>query len=543
MMATSAVRIALAQINPRVGDIDANADLIIADMKRAHQEFNADIVLFPELSLTGYPPEDLLFRSQFVGQVESAIVKINHANPGVCAIFGAIKASSEGLQNVAVISRQNKDVSYYTKQKLPNYGVFDEQRYFVKGDEECVITVKNVKFGITVCEDIWFPEPAKKSVEAGAQVLLNLNASPFHVDKVSDRIAQVRQRIAENKVPICYCNLVGGQDELVFDGQSFAMDHSGNLIAQASGFQSDLSVVEYSLDKGLKAVSKPAEIKNNTDQVYQALVLATRDYVVKNGFKKVILGLSGGIDSALVLAIAVDALGAEAVQAVMMPYHYTSDMSRADAADQADRLGVHYSILPIAGPVEAFQQVLADEFAGLAKDVTEENLQSRSRGILLMALSNKKGAMLLTTGNKSEMAVGYATLYGDMAGGYAPLKDVSKLMVYELARFRNQQSEVIPKRVIERPPSAELAPDQVDQDSLPAYDILDPILEMYIEQEISVAEIIARGYDRKDVERVAWLVDLSEYKRRQSPPGVRITSKAFGKERRYPITSGFKRVD
>jgi NAD+ synthase (glutamine-hydrolysing) len=357
-----------------------------------------------------------------------------------------------------------------------------------------------------------------------------------------DRVQQVRQRVSENKVPVCYTNLVGGQDELVFDGHSFALDAAGEITVMDKGFEENLSVIDFSEDGSLTAKTALIPEDKGIAQLYSALVLATRDYVTKNGFKNVVLGLSGGIDSGLVLAIAVDALGADAVQAIMMPYHYTSDMSRNDAAEQARLLGISFSEIAISGPVEAFMQALESEFSGLESDVTEENLQARSRGVILMAVSNKKGAMLLTTGNKSEMSVGYATLYGDMAGGFAPLKDVSKLNVFALARYRNTISQAIPQRVIDRPPSAELAPDQKDEDSLPPYEILDPILQMYIERDLSVAEIVQQGYAEETVRRVAWLVDVNEYKRRQSPPGVRVTQRAFGKERRYPITSGFKRV-
>ena len=541
MNSHSVLTLALAQINPVVGDVDNNAELILSWARRARQTHAADVVLFPELALTGYPPEDLLFRPQFIEQVETAIEYLQQNNPGICLVFGAVHKVEDCLYNCAVVLQPGKAAQYYAKQRLPNYGVFDEQRYFVPGNKPCVIEVQGIKMGLTVCEDIWYPQPAARAVAAGADVILNLNASPYHDSKMSERIEQVRQRVAENKVPVCYVNLVGGQDELVFDGHSFVMDSAEQVILMSPGFEESLSIVR--LDSGcqLQAVSPSYPQLSSIEQLYQALVLATHDYVIKNGFKKVVLGLSGGIDSALVLAIATDALGAEAVEAVMMPFQYTADISKSDAAEEARLLGVHYTEIPILEPVQAFMHVLEDEFKGLAADVTEENLQARSRGIILMAISNKKGAMLLTTGNKSEMSVGYATLYGDMAGGFAPIKDVAKLRVYELAKYRNSISPVIPQRVIDRPPSAELAPGQTDQDSLPPYDVLDPILAMYIEQDRSVAEIIREGYDEELVKRVAWLVDVNEYKRRQAPPGVRVTRRAFGKERRYPITSGFKR--
>ena len=533
--------IALAQINPVVGDVVGNAEKIIHWSTLALQDYQADVVVFPELTLTGYPPEDLLFRAQFLQQVETAIEVLRVNNPGLTIIFGAVAVSDQRLYNSAVILQKGQESQVYFKHCLPNYGVFDEQRYFQAGKDACVVEVKGVRVGVTVCEDIWYPEPCKLSVASGAQVIVNLNASPFHASKHAERIAQVKKRVDENKVPVCYVNMVGGQDELVFDGFSFVVDAEQNLQLMAEGFEESLSVVELDSDHKLKPVTQSVTEPSLNAQLYQALVTATRDYVTKNGFKKVVLGLSGGIDSALVLAIAVDALGADAVQAIMMPYHYTADISVSDASEQARMLGVKYSEIPISEPVSAFMQALESEFKGLERDVTEENLQARSRGVILMAVSNKTGAMLLTTGNKSEMSVGYATLYGDMAGGFAPIKDVSKLKVYALANYRNSISPAIPQRVIDRPPSAELAPDQKDEDSLPAYEVLDPILEKYIEQELSVAEIIAQGFKEEEVKRVAWLVDVSEYKRRQSPPGVRVTQKAFGKERRYPITSGFRR--
>ncbi|MDJ0833913.1 MAG: NAD+ synthase [Gammaproteobacteria bacterium] len=532
--------LALAQVNPTVGAIDANADLILQWAAQAKQEFAADIVVFPELVLTGYPPEDLLFRPGFIALVEAALDKIHRENPGLCLVFGAPRHQQDCLYNSAVISQPGQPLQFYDKQHLPNYGVFDEQRYFVPANDVCTLQVKGVTLGILVCEDIWFPQPMAQAVAAGAECIININASPFHDLKTSERITEIKQRIAENKVPVCYVNLVGGQDELVFDGHSFVIDRERNLLSMAAGFEQGLSVVQYQASGELTALTLSVAENSSIEQLYQALVLATRDYVIKNGFQRVALGLSGGIDSALVLAIAVDALGADAVQAIMMPYEYTADISKTDAADEARRLGVEYSEIPISAAVQAFVHSLEGEFSGLGRDVTEENLQARSRGVILMAISNKKGALLLTTGNKSEMSVGYATLYGDMAGGFAPLKDVSKLKVYALARYRNTLSPVIPERVIERPPSAELAPDQIDQDSLPPYELLDPILAMYIEQDRSVEEIIRLGYDQDVVKRVTWLVDVNEYKRRQSPPGVKVTHRAFGKERRYPITSGFR---
>jgi NAD+ synthase (glutamine-hydrolysing) len=538
---TPSIRIALAQMNPKVGDIQGNMQKILLLAKQAGDQYNADVVLFPELALTGYPPEDLLLRPQFIAQVDEAIHQLSKELKDISLVTGSIQQVEGRFYNSAVFLQPDQSAIFYHKHKLPNYGVFDEQRYFTPGVQPCVVDINGIKLGITVCEDIWFSEPARLSVQAGAEIIVNLNASPFHASKTAERVQQVSQRVTENAVPVCYVNMVGGQDELVFDGHSFVIDANNELILEGEGFVEALMAVEFNQSTGVTAITESYPEQDDLAQLYQALVLATRDYVLKNGFKKVVLGLSGGIDSGLVLAIAVDALGADAVQAIMMPYRYTSDMSVSDAAEQAGLLGVAYSEIAIAKPVQAFMDVLEDEFSGLQNDVTEENLQARSRGVILMAISNKKGAMLLTTGNKSEMAVGYATLYGDMAGGFAPLKDVSKLRVFALANFRNSWGIAIPQRVIDRPPSAELAPDQKDEDSLPPYEILDPILQMYIEQDLSVAEIISQGYDADMVKRVAWLVDVNEYKRRQSPPGVRVTQRAFGKERRYPITSGFKR--
>jgi len=539
MTDSSSLRIALAQINPLVGDVAGNAARILEFARRARQQ-GADLVVYPELALTGYPPEDLLFRDQFLDQVEAAIEQLRRDNPGLTLVIGSPRRAAGELFNAALLLQPGQAPRWYHKQRLPNYGVFDEQRYFAAGSEPCVFELAGRRVGVSVCEDIWYPEPAAQAREAGAELIVNLNASPFHASKPAERMAQVSERVAETGLPVCYVNLVGGQDELVFDGQGFVMDGSGEVVLRQPAFEESLDLLCWSGNE-LIALSDSADELPELEQLYRALVLATRDYVTKNGFDKVVLGLSGGIDSALVLAIAVDALGAGAVQAVMMPYRYTADISKTDAARQAAQLGVRYSEIPIEKPVQAFLEVLADEFEGLGRDVTEENLQARSRGVILMAISNKKGAMLLTTGNKSEMSVGYATLYGDMAGGFAPLKDVSKLRVYALARWRNRQGEAIPERVIERPPSAELAPGQKDEDSLPPYELLDPILERYIEQDQSVQDIIAAGFDPQIVRRVAWLVDVNEYKRRQAPPGVRVTRRAFGKERRYPITSGFRR--
>ncbi len=427
---------------------------------------------------------------------------------------------------------------------MPNYRVFDEKRYFRRGKESVVVDIAGHKVGLLICEDIWMKTPAKDAKQTGAEVLFVLNASPFRSHKTVERLKMLEERSMENDLPIVYANLVGGQDELIFDGESLVFDRAGQLIYQAPSFETGVFTVDVPLDKSSNPI-KPRE-QNKLASIYNALVLGVKDYVNKNGFPGVMLGLSGGIDSALTMAIAVDALGAENVEAIMMPFRYTADISKHDAAQQAKTQGVKYREIPIEPIFNSFVDALSGEFDGMKNDVTEENLQARSRGVVLMAMSNKLGKMLLATGNKSEMAVGYATLYGDMAGGYAPLKDVFKITVYDLARYRNSigdgdgYKEIIPDRVITRPPSAELAPDQVDEDSLPPYDILDAILRMFIEEFQSVDDIVAQGYERETVKRVANLVLLSEYKRRQSAPGIRITKRAFGKDRRYPITSHYR---
>jgi NAD+ synthase (glutamine-hydrolysing) len=426
---------------------------------------------------------------------------------------------------------------------LPNYSVFDEKRYFTAGNSPCIVETGKGKIGVTICEDIWQDGPVTQAVQAGAELILNLNASPYHVDKQDERLEMVAEQARLNSVPVVYVNMVGGQDELVFDGGSFAVDASGTCVLQAPVFSEDLSLIEITRsDEGLQPV--PSVLESDLpriENIYRALVLGVRDYALKNGFKGAVIGLSGGIDSALTLAIASDALGAENVEAVLMPSRYTQSMSIEDAREQAEVLGVHHQTITIEPMFTAFIDSLKETFAAAPVDATEENIQARCRGIILMAISNKQGRIVLTTGNKSEMAVGYATLYGDMAGGYAVIKDVPKMLVYELANWRNSQSQVIPQRVIDRPPSAELADDQKDEDSLPAYEILDPILEMYVEKELGIEEIIASGFDRDTVRKVLRLVDLNEYKRKQAAPGVRISKIAFGRDRRYPITSGYMR--
>lgn len=537
------LRIALAQVNLTVGDILGNARKVVDYSLRARDELQAQVVVFPELTLTGYPPEDLLLREDLLVWVERGLALIRQQVKGIDVVLGLPEQGAQGLFNTAVVIRDGQVLARYHKQHLPNYSVFDEMRYFVPGPAEpCVYDCHGLRVGITICEDIWMPDPAAQAEAAGAQLILNLNASPFHSRKLGDREAVLADRATETGLPVVYVNLVGGQDELVFDGGSMVTDRNGEVCLRAAAFEECLACVNVADDGRVTAnAGDVGTVGSRTERMYQALVLGVRDYAHKNGFRGAVLGLSGGIDSALTLAIAVDALGAENVEAVMMPSPYTARMSIEDAAAEAEALGIEYREISIAPAFEAFRGMLAEAFAGLAEDVTEENLQARSRGVVLMAISNKKGRLLLTTGNKSEMAVGYATLYGDMAGGFAPLKDVPKLQVYELARYRNSLSSVIPQRVLERAPSAELAPNQTDQDSLPPYEVLDAILERYVERDCSVENIVAEGFDEVTVRRVVRMVNLNEYKRRQAPPGVRVTRRAFGRDRRYPITSGYVR--
>lgn len=537
------LRLAVAQLNFLVGDIDGNADKIIAACDTARQRHHAHAIVFPELALTGYPPEDLLLRADLHQRVSQALARICQQVTGIIIILGLPLRDAQGIRNAAVVIEQGKVVAQYYKQALPNYSVFDEKRYFIAGDSACVVSIAGIPTGITICEDVWVEQPTRLSKQAGAQWLINLNASPFHLDKDRERHDIVRQRINENGIPMVYANLIGGQDELVFDGGSFAMNAHGKVIWSAPPFEPGIFCLDAVTD-GVAVQITPQPVSPALaleDSVYRALVLGVRDYIDKNNFAGVVIGLSGGIDSALTLKIAVDAIGAQRVEAVMMPSRFTATMSREDAKAQAEILGVAYQEISIEPAFEVLLAMLKEEFRGLPADVTEENIQARCRGLLLMAISNKKRKIVLTTGNKSEMAVGYATLYGDMAGGFDVLKDVPKTWVFRLARWCNRQGVVIPQRVIDRPPSAELAPDQKDVDSLPPYDILDAILERYVEKDEDVATIVAAGYDPQTVQRVIGMVDRAEYKRRQAAPGVRITRRAFGRDRRYPITSGFGR--
>ena len=535
------INIALAQINVTVGAIEANVDRIIDYAQRARNELQCDLMVCSELVLTAYPPEDLLLRPGFNARVAQQLVRLCDTVRDIDLIVGYPKSSDEGLFNMAALIQSGKITHEYKKIDLPNYSVFDEKRYFVAGHEPCVVNYRGVQLGITVCEDIWHHGPVEKTVAAGAEVIININGSPYHTNKIAERREVICERIKQVQTPLIYVNQVGGQDELVFDGASFATDKNGEVIHQTSSFEESLSKV--SVLKNDTVVVEGTEMIAESSQlasIYNALVLGVRDYVFKNGFSGVVIGLSGGIDSALTTTIAVDALGKENVDVIMMPFRYTSDISKEDAYAEAKALGIQYHVISIEPMYDAFVQQLADVFAGREMDTTEENIQARCRGLTLMAYSNKTGRMVLTTGNKSEMSVGYATLYGDMVGGYNAIKDVPKILVYELAKYRNTVSPVIPERVITREPSAELRPDQIDQDSLPPYEILDPILELYIEQDCPPREIVEQGYDEKYVSQVIRMVDRNEYKRRQSAPGVRITKRAFGRDRRYPITSGFR---
>jgi len=540
-MKNKELKIALAQVNPLVGDIGGNTGKVIALAHQARSEGGVDLVMFPELALTGYPPEDLLLRPSIRTRVEHALEQLLRELPvDISVLVGYPRSVNGKLYNAAGFFREGKLVAEYHKQELPNYQVFDEKRYFSEGRAPCIVEVGGVQAAITICEDMWHAGPMAQAREAGAQLMLNINASPFHEGKGKERQEMLGQRAREGGMPLVYMNMVGGQDELVFDGASAVVDRQGEMAFRAPAFTEGLFSVTMELHNGgpVPTSQSVAPDQSVEASIYDALVLGVRDYVNKNGFTGAVLGLSGGIDSALTLAVAVDALGSERVEAVMMPFRYTSQMSLDDAARESEVLSVNYHIKPIQPMYDAFMESLATDFADARRDTTEENLQARCRGVLLMALSNKKGYIVLTTGNKSEMAVGYATLYGDMAGGFGALKDVSKTMVYRLAEYRNSFAgpAPIPQRVIDRPPSAELAPDQKDEDSLPPYDALDRILELYIEQDYSAANIIAEGFSEEVVRKVIRLVDLNEYKRRQAAVGVRISSRAFGRDRRYPIT-------
>ena len=538
---SSILRLVMAQLDFTVGDVPGNCDRIIEASIQARDQHNAQLIVFPELTLSGYPPEDLLLRPGFQRLIDECLTRITREITGIHMLVGHPEKLADGLYNTASLICDGKVLARCRKRNLPNYGVFDEKRYFVSGNGFSVAEVNGVTIGITICEDIWMSPTAMAAKQAGAELLININASPFHTGKGDERESVVAQRVNETGCPAVYVNLVGAQDELVFDGESFVLDSKGKVAQRAPMCEEGLFAVDFERDRD-QFQSIPAELSERLDEVasvYKVLVQGVRGYIEKNGFNGAVIGLSGGIDSALTLAIAVDAIGADRVEAVMMPSRYTVDMSLEDARSEANALGISYKEISIEKPFEAFLDALSDEFSGLPADTTEENIQARCRGVMLMAISNKKGSIVLTTGNKSEISVGYATLYGDMAGGFAPIKDVPKLLVYRLSAYRNTLGSVIPARVLERPPSAELAPDQKDEDSLPPYSVLDPLLEGYIEQDLGIDRLIEQGFDEETVRRIATLVDRNEYKRRQAPPGVRITQRAFGRDRRYPITSGF----
>lgn len=535
------LRVVMAQLDFLVGDIPGNTDRIINTAKRAYTEHKADIVVFPELCVTGYPPEDLLLRPSMDLRINDALEQLQAAQLDAAIVIGTPFRRDGLLYNALVVIENGQVTGRYFKRFPPNFQVFDEKRYFADGSDAVVVDICGVSVGLAVCEDIWADGPVEDSVAAGAQLIISLNASPYDIDKQARRKALLERKSRENQVSIVYANLVGAQDELVFDGGSMVYDHSGSLAVEAPQFTDGLFPVEFLCDRYCQPASQPLPAQRSLEaNVYSALVVGVRDYVNKNGFKSVVLGLSGGIDSAVAMAVAADALGPERVRAVMMPFRYTLGISLEDAEAQAAAMGVQYDVYSIEPMYESFMATLAAPFEGTTVDTTEQNLQARIRGVLLMSLSNKFGSLVLTTGNKSEVAVGYSTLYGDMAGGFDVLKDVSKTLVFRLAWYRNTVSPVIPERVITRPPSAELAPDQKDEDSLPGYDVLDQILSLYVEQDFSADAIAAEGFDEADVKRVIRLVDINEYKRRQAPIGVRITERGFGKDRRYPITSGWK---
>lgn len=533
------MRVAVAQMNAVLGDLPGNAHRIIDFARQAASE-GADLLLTPELSLCGYPPEDLLLRPDFYRSIEMALTDLANATQAMdLALVIGHPLSQEGLHyNAASVFVRGKRLCTYRKQHLPQYEVFDELRYFAPGHETVVFSHAGIDFGLAICEDVWYSGPSLNAKAAGAEVLLVLNASPYHLDKPIDRQSMLRQRVAESGLSIVYCNLVGGQDELVFDGASCLINDAGNIVSQLPQFRESFLLADY--DKGKWHTTTPGAAPESLNtQIYDALVLGVRDYFSKNDFAGAYLGLSGGIDSALTLCVAVDALGADRVRPIIMPSPYTAKMSIDDSLALCVNLGVKSKIVDIQPAMETYESILAPYFIGLSADTTEENLQARIRGNLLMAFSNKSGWLVLTTGNKSEMAVGYCTLYGDMAGGFAVLKDLFKTKVYELCRWINRDREVIPWRIIERPPSAELRPDQTDQDSLPPYEVLDAIVAAYMEQDISPREIVAQGYREEDVRRVVRLLRISEYKRRQSPVGIRLTHRGFGKDWRYPITNRY----
>ena len=540
-MAQKIISVGIIQENPIVGDIEGNLNLAISAIEDLSSNGSPDIFLFSEMFITGYPPEDLILRDDLLKYAYDAVKKLSEVKPESFVVIGYPKKEGDLIYNCAGVLRNHSIITEYKKQELPNYEVFDEKRYFEPGSSPGIFEVSGLRVALSVCEDIWHEKVIKQAYDNKADLILNINASPYHLKKIENRKELLINHSSKYSLPIVYANQIGGQDELVFDGTSMVIDGRGKQVIQLAKFKKDLKTIIFEDKEGCLEAHSEMIIPddNELEEVYQALVVGARDYIEKNKFPGAIIGSSGGIDSALTAAIAADAIGADKVRTFMMPFEYTSDMSIEDAAELANNLGIKHSTIPIGQIYDSFSCSLEDEFSGKEKDITEENLQSRCRGVILMALSNKSGDLVLTTGNKSETAVGYSTLYGDTAGGFCVLKDVPKTMVYELSKYRNTISKVIPERIIERPPSAELAPDQKDSDSLPDYDILDKIIELYVEQDKSKEEIANIGVDKKIVDRVIRLIDLSEYKRRQAPLGVKITSRGFGKDRRYPITNKF----
>tara|TARA_B100001079_G_scaffold271693_1_gene290433 strand:+ start:2848 stop:4479 length:1632 start_codon:yes stop_codon:yes gene_type:complete len=541
-MAQKSISVGIIQENPIVGDIKGNLELAKSAIEALSQNSSPDIFLFSEMFMTGYPPEDLILREDLLDLTYAAVNELAAFKPDSFVVIGYPKKEADSIFNCAGVLRNNSIITEYKKQELPNYEVFDEKRYFQSGSSPGIFEVHGFRIGLSVCEDIWHERVIEQLNEKKADLVLNINASPFHLQKIDDRKKLISSHASKYAMPIIYANQVGGQDELVFDGTSMVMDSDGTQIMQLAKFKEDLRTANFTLSENsiLKGdVIQEIPNDNDLEEVYQALVLGAKDYILKNKFPGALIGSSGGIDSALTAAIASDAIGPDRVRTFMMPFKFTSDMSVEDAETLAKNLGIRHSVIPIGDIYNSFQTSLEKEFEGLDRDITEENLQSRCRGVILMALSNKSGELVLTTGNKSETAVGYSTLYGDTAGGFGVLKDVPKTLVYELSKYRNTISEVIPERIITRPPSAELAPDQQDSDSLPDYDTLDKIIELYVEQDKSKLEIEEFGFEKVVLDRVIRLIDLSEYKRRQAPLGVKITSRGFGKDRRYPITNKF----
>ena len=541
-MSSTSLRIGIVQENPVVGDIKGNTKLAIKCIQTLKNNSNPHVIVFSEMFLTGYPPEDLLYREDLLDDVDKSLKKLSKVSPNIYLVIGYPRKKKNKLFNSAgVIYKGSLQLEYF-KQELPNYKVFDEKRYFLPGKGPCLFEVKGKKIALTICEDIWHTKAIRQAARRGAELVLNLNASPFHRNKFEERKELVSKHAKQFNLPIIYINQVGGQDELVFDGASMIISPTGECLVTFPSFKTHTESIEIELS-GRRLVNEKNRInqksRSELQDLYEALVLGTKDYIRKNGFSGAIIGSSGGIDSALTAVIAVDAIGSDQVKTFMMPFDYTAQMSIEDANKLAKNLGISHKVINIKDIFSSFEKSLEEVFMGKEKDKTEENLQSRSRGVLLMAISNKLGSLVLTTGNKSETAVGYSTLYGDTAGGFSVLKDVPKTWVYQLAKYRNTIKEVIPQRIIDRQPSAELAPNQKDSDSLPDYEILDEIIELYVEKDASIEDIVSKGLDKKTAEEVIRLIDKSEYKRRQAPPGVRITDRGFGKDRRYPITNRY----